>query len=124
MHYTFSGFNFPPTFLDLLLEVGVDRIMFSADYPYGSMTEARAFLDQLAGERRRQGADRPRQCGEAVRIVIIRLRESGGIDPQRSSRWLSICGATNAEALTLGPELGGGKNCQAEVLISVGSRNT
>jgi uncharacterized protein len=47
VHYTFSGFNFTPTFLDLLLQVGVDRIMFSADYPYGSMTEARAFLDHL-----------------------------------------------------------------------------
>jgi predicted TIM-barrel fold metal-dependent hydrolase len=42
VHYTFSGFNFPPTFLDLLLELGgVDRIMFSADHPYQSMTEAR-----------------------------------------------------------------------------------
>jgi predicted TIM-barrel fold metal-dependent hydrolase len=47
VHYTFSGFNFTPTFLDLLLEVGVDRIMFSADYPHGSMVKARAFLDQL-----------------------------------------------------------------------------
>ncbi|HLI85226.1 MAG TPA: amidohydrolase family protein [Bryobacteraceae bacterium] len=47
VHYTFSGFNFTPTFLDLLLEVGVDRIMFSADYPYASMTQARAFLDRL-----------------------------------------------------------------------------
>jgi hypothetical protein len=47
VHYTFAGFNFPATFLDLLLEVGVERIMFSADYPYGSMAEARAFLDQL-----------------------------------------------------------------------------
>jgi predicted TIM-barrel fold metal-dependent hydrolase len=47
IHYTFSGFNFTPTFLDLLLQVGVDRIMFSADYPYSSMSQARAFLDQL-----------------------------------------------------------------------------
>lgn len=47
VHYTFSGFNFTSTFLDLLLQVGVDRIMFSADYPYGSMAQARAFLDQL-----------------------------------------------------------------------------
>jgi uncharacterized protein len=47
VHYTFSGFNFTPTFLDLLLEVGVDRIMFSADHPYASMTQARAFLDKL-----------------------------------------------------------------------------
>jgi hypothetical protein len=47
VHYTFAGFNFPATFLDLLLEVGPDRIMFSVDHPYGSMAEARAFLDQI-----------------------------------------------------------------------------
>ncbi len=47
VHYTFSGFNFQPTFLDLLLQVGVDRIMFSADHPYASMEQARAFLDRL-----------------------------------------------------------------------------
>jgi uncharacterized protein len=47
IHYTFSGFNFTPTFLDLLLEVGGDRIMFSADYPYASMDEGRQFLDHL-----------------------------------------------------------------------------
>jgi predicted TIM-barrel fold metal-dependent hydrolase len=47
VHYTFSGFNFTPTFLDLMLQVGVDRIMFSADHPYQSMAQARAFLDQL-----------------------------------------------------------------------------
>jgi predicted TIM-barrel fold metal-dependent hydrolase len=48
VHYTFSGFNFTPTFIDLLLHVGVERIMFSADHPYASMAQARAFLDQLA----------------------------------------------------------------------------
>jgi uncharacterized protein len=47
IHYTISGFNFPAGFLDLLLEVGVDRIMFSADHPYASMTAARAFLEQI-----------------------------------------------------------------------------
>jgi predicted TIM-barrel fold metal-dependent hydrolase len=47
VHYTVSGFNFTPTFLDLFLEVGASRIMFSADYPFGSMSQARTFLDQL-----------------------------------------------------------------------------
>ena len=47
VHYTFGGFNFTPTFLDLLLEVGVERIMFSVDYPYGSMEEAKSFLQHL-----------------------------------------------------------------------------
>ena len=46
-HFTFSGFNYIPAFLDLLLQVGANRIMFSADYPYSSMAQARAFLDQL-----------------------------------------------------------------------------
>ena len=48
VHYTFSGFNFPPAFLDLFLELGgVDRIMFSADHPYQSMAQAKAFLEQI-----------------------------------------------------------------------------
>ncbi|MBN1188846.1 MAG: amidohydrolase [Dehalococcoidales bacterium] len=46
-YYTFSGFNYLPAFLDLLFQVGVSRILFSADYPYASMEAARAFLDGL-----------------------------------------------------------------------------
>ena len=45
--YTFSGFNYLPAFLDLLLQVGVERILFSTDYPYSSMQSARNFLEQL-----------------------------------------------------------------------------
>lgn len=47
LFYTFGGFNYLPSFLDLLLQVGVSRIMFSADYPYSSMAQARTFLEQL-----------------------------------------------------------------------------
>ena len=47
LHYTFAAFNWTPTFLNLLLHVGVDRIMFATDHPYASMTTARIFLDQL-----------------------------------------------------------------------------
>jgi uncharacterized protein len=47
VHYTFSGFNWVQAFLDVVLQVGVERIMFSADHPYASMTQARAFLDKL-----------------------------------------------------------------------------
>lgn len=47
LHYTFGGFNWTQTFLDLLLQVGIDRIMFSADHPYRSMEEARTFLEHL-----------------------------------------------------------------------------
>ena len=47
LHYTFSGFNWTQAFLDLMLQVGAERIMFSADYPFRSMAEARTFLDRL-----------------------------------------------------------------------------
>ncbi len=47
VHYTFAGFNFLPVFELLLAEVGIDRIMFSADHPFASMTTARTFLDGL-----------------------------------------------------------------------------
>ena len=65
------GFNFPATFLDLLLEVGVDRIMFSADHPYGSMAAGARLSGANPGLRRRPRAHRPRQCREAVRAVEV-----------------------------------------------------
>jgi uncharacterized protein len=68
VHYTFAGFNFPATFLDLLLEVGVERIMFSVDHPYGSMVEARAFLDYIPVS----AADRERIAhGNAERLFKL-----------------------------------------------------
>jgi predicted TIM-barrel fold metal-dependent hydrolase len=68
IHYTVAGFNFPATFLDLLLEVGVERIMFSVDHPYGSMAEAHAFLDQIPVS----AADRERIAhGNAERLLKL-----------------------------------------------------
>lgn len=68
LHYTFSGFNFTPTFLDLLLEVGIERIMFSADYPYASMEEARSFLENIPVS----PADRERIAhGNAERLLRL-----------------------------------------------------
>lgn len=66
--YTFSGFNFTATFLELFLQVGVERIMFSADYPYASMAQARAFLDQVPVS----SADRERIAhGNAERLLRL-----------------------------------------------------
>jgi hypothetical protein len=45
--YTFANFNDQATFANLRAQVGIDRIMFSADYPFGSMAEGREFLDAL-----------------------------------------------------------------------------
>jgi predicted TIM-barrel fold metal-dependent hydrolase len=68
VHYTFSGFNWTPAFLDLLLQVGADRIMFSTDHPYGSMTQARTFLDQLPAS----AADKERIAhGNAERLLRL-----------------------------------------------------
>jgi uncharacterized protein len=68
VHYTFSGFNWTSAFLDLLLQVGADRIMFSTDHPYGSMTEARAFLEQLPAS----PADKERIAhGNAERLLRL-----------------------------------------------------
>ncbi|MEE6178724.1 amidohydrolase family protein [Mycobacterium sp. 050134] len=46
-NYTFANFNDEATYANLVAQVGVDRVAFSADYPFGSMRVARAFLDNL-----------------------------------------------------------------------------
>jgi hypothetical protein len=48
VYYTFSALNFLPNFNSLVSQVGIeDRIMFATDHPFGSMMEARLFLDSL-----------------------------------------------------------------------------
>ena len=45
---TTSGVFDEPPFLAALLTLGIDRIMFSVDYPYAANARGRAFLDRLA----------------------------------------------------------------------------
>ena len=45
---TTSGIFSEPPFLAALLTFGIDRIMFSVDYPYAPNTKGRAFLDGLS----------------------------------------------------------------------------
>ncbi len=47
LSYTFANFNDEATYDNLIAQVGVGRVCFSADYPFGSMVAARAFLDGL-----------------------------------------------------------------------------
>lgn len=47
VHVTTSGFFTLPPFLALLQTFGVERIMFSIDYPFASNAKGRAFLDTL-----------------------------------------------------------------------------
>ncbi|HZD65315.1 MAG TPA: amidohydrolase family protein, partial [Acidimicrobiales bacterium] len=44
-HITTSGIFTIPPFLAALLVVGIDRMLFSVDYPYASNARGRAFLD-------------------------------------------------------------------------------
>jgi predicted TIM-barrel fold metal-dependent hydrolase len=45
---TTSGIFTEPPFLVALLTFGIDRIMFSVDYPYAPNANGRAFLERLA----------------------------------------------------------------------------
>lgn len=45
--YTLGGFNYNAVFNCLAEQVGMDHILFSADYPFGSLKVAADFLDQL-----------------------------------------------------------------------------
>ena len=46
-HLTTSGNFYEPVFNFTLAEMGVDRLMFSVDYPYEDMIEGAAWFDQL-----------------------------------------------------------------------------
>ena len=47
VHYTTSGFNYESIFRDLVAQVGIDRIMFSVDYPFLPLPGSREFLEGL-----------------------------------------------------------------------------
>lgn len=47
VHYTTSGFNYESIFRDLVEQVGIDRIMFSVDYPFLPLPGSREFLEGL-----------------------------------------------------------------------------
>jgi uncharacterized protein len=80
VHYTFGGFNYVSSFLSLFLEVGAQRIMFSADYPYGSMGRGRAFLEQLP----LSPADREAIAhGNAERLLGLQSQVNQSRTPQK-----------------------------------------
>jgi predicted TIM-barrel fold metal-dependent hydrolase len=63
-----SGFFSVPPFLNALLEVGADRILFSVDHPYSANRDGRAFLDSLPVSE----ADREKIAhGNAERLLAL-----------------------------------------------------
>jgi len=68
--YTFGGFNYLPPFLNLYMEMGADRIMFSADYPHNKEDVAVDFLMNLPIS----DADRRRIAHENAERLIMKTR--------------------------------------------------
>ncbi len=69
VHVTTSGFFSLPPFLALLHTFGVDRILFSVDYPFSPNRTGRAFLDSLPVS----PADREKIAhGNADRLLKLR----------------------------------------------------
>jgi uncharacterized protein len=72
---TTSGFFTTVPFVAALMSFGVDRIMFSVDYPFASNARARAFLDALPVS----PADRVKIAhGNADRLLRLPVRRSAG----------------------------------------------
>ena len=67
-HVTTSGHFSTPAMLDAVAELGVDRVMFSVDYPFEDMSEAAEWFDKAAiGE-----ADR-RKIGRTNALKLFKL---------------------------------------------------
>jgi uncharacterized protein len=47
VYVTSAGFFTNPPFVAALETLGIDRLMFSVDYPYASNADGRAFLDNV-----------------------------------------------------------------------------
>ncbi|MBO0702015.1 MAG: amidohydrolase, partial [Candidatus Dormibacteraeota bacterium] len=68
VHLSISGFFTVPPFLNALLELGADRLLFSVDHPFSPNGEGRAFLDALPISR----ADREKIAhGNAERLLRL-----------------------------------------------------
>lgn len=67
---TTSGIFTEPPFLAALLTFGIDRIMFSVDYPYAANKKGRAFLDRLS----LSPADMAKLChGNADKLLRLKI---------------------------------------------------
>jgi predicted TIM-barrel fold metal-dependent hydrolase len=69
---TTSGHYSTPALLDAIAEIGVDRVMFSADYPFEDIGEAVAWFDAIAMDE----ADR-RKIGRTNALRLFKLRGGG-----------------------------------------------
>ncbi len=70
IHVTSSGYFSQPPFLCALQVVGIDRLMYSVDYPFSANTTGKAFLDAISVS----PSDREKfMGGNAQRLLKLRL---------------------------------------------------
>ena len=69
-HLTTSGHYSTPALMDAIAEIGVDRVMFSADYPFEDIGEAAAWFDAIAMDE----ADR-HKIGRTNALKLFRLTQ-------------------------------------------------
>ncbi len=69
LSYTFGGFNFTATFLDLLLQVGAGTDPVLGRLSVWIHGKSGRIFRRAACQRGRQAADRPRECGEAFEDI-------------------------------------------------------
>ena len=97
---TTSGFFTTVPFIAALMSFGVDRIMFSVDYPFASNSRARAFLDALpvspADRAKIAHGNADRLCREQIKLAglggimwpLVRVLSAGGaVSPSGISWW-------------------------------------
>ena len=70
-HVTTSGHFSTPAMIDAMAELGVDRVMFSVDYPFEDMSEAAAWFDKAEISE----ADRSK-IGRTNAIKLFKLPEA------------------------------------------------
>ena len=95
---TTSGIFTEPPFLAALKTFGIDRIMFSVDYPYAPNAKGRAFLDRLSLVAHRHGEAVPWQCRRAAEAEGGMTRVRIGRTNSVSSRPSEPFGAQASES--------------------------
>ena len=85
-YITTSGFFSNPALLCCVQELGVDRIMFSVDYPFVAQQAGHRLAADHPALRRGQGEDRQRQRDATAEAVTRSVRSSRGADRRRCDR--------------------------------------
>lgn len=65
-----SGFFMVPSFLATLDAFGADRILYSVDYPFGSLESGRAFLEQLPVDKETLAKITHRNADQLLKLAV------------------------------------------------------